>query len=678
MPQTLESYAEGRWQAPSDQGVNVLDASTGEEVARVSSAGIDTGAMAGYARRVGGPELRAMGFHERANALKALAQYLNERRDAYYELSFRTGATLRDSRFDVDGGIGVLLSYSSMARREMPNATMLVDGEPERLGKGGMFAGQHIWTARPGVAVQVNAFNFPVWGMLEKLAPAFIAGLPTIVKPATQTAYLTELVVRDIVASSTLPEGSLQLLCGSVGGLIDTLEESDVLAFTGSASTARRLRAHPVVVERAVRFNAEADSLNCSILGPDVAAGSEEFSLYVDQLVNEMTVKAGQKCTAIRRAFVPIFLVGDVLAATREALAGVRVGVASAEDTTMGPLASLAQRDEVLASLKALSGAATVVFGDPNSFEVHGADSVRGAFMPPVLLRCDDPAEEAPHDVEAFGPVSTVMGYHSIDEVVGLAARGRGSLVGSLVSNDVDVATQVVLGLAPYHGRILVLDRTDARESTGHGSPLPNLVHGGPGRAGGGEELGGVRGVLHHMQRTAVQASPDVLTAVTGQYVTGSAKRLTEEHPFRKYLEDLSIGDSITAGPRRVELEDIERFAELTGDTFYAHTDEAAAKANPFFGGIVAHGYLVLSYAAGLFVDPTPGPVLANYGLEGLRFLTPTFPGDDITVTLTAKKITPRDGASYGEVSWNAVVTNQDGKVTATYDILTMVAKRPA
>jgi oxepin-CoA hydrolase/3-oxo-5,6-dehydrosuberyl-CoA semialdehyde dehydrogenase len=677
MPQTLESYAEGRWQAPSGEGVTVLDASTGEEVARVSSSGIDTSAMAAYARAVGGPELRSMTFPERANALKALGQYLNERRDAYYELSFRTGATLRDSRFDVDGGIGVLLSYSSMARREMPNATMLVDGGADALTKGGTFVGQHIWTARPGVAVQVNAFNFPVWGMLEKLAPAFIAGMPTIVKPATQTAYLTELVVRDIVASGTLPEGTLQLLCGSVGGLIDALEESDVLAFTGSASTGHRLRGHPVVVERNVRFNAEADSLNCSILGPDVAEGSEEFRLYVDQLVSEVTVKAGQKCTAIRRAFVPNPLVDAVVAATREALADVRVGLASAEDTTMGPLASLAQRDEVLGSLKALSDAAAVVFGDPSSFEVHGADAARGAFMPPVLLRCDDPAEAAPHDVEAFGPVSTVMGFGSIDEVIGLAARGRGSLVGSLVTGDADVATQVVLGLAPHHGRILVLDPTDARESTGHGSPLPGLVHGGPGRAGGGEELGGIRGVLHHMQRTAVQASPDVLTAVTGQYVTGSAKRSGEVHPFRKHLEDLSIGDSITAGPRRVELDDIERFAELTGDTFYAHTDEAAAKENPFFGGIVAHGYLVLSYAAGLFVDPAPGPVLANYGLEGLRFLTPTFPGDDITVTLTVKKITPRDGANYGEVCWSAVVTNQDDKVQATYDILTMVAKRP-
>jgi oxepin-CoA hydrolase/3-oxo-5,6-dehydrosuberyl-CoA semialdehyde dehydrogenase len=678
MVHALESYALGRWQSPDADGVTVADASTGEPVARVSASGIDVGAMAEYGRSTGGPALSRLTFHERAAALKALAQYLNERRESYYELSYRTGATLADSKFDVDGGIGVLFAYASKAKRELPNDVKLVDGAVEMLGRVGHFAGQHLWVARPGVALQINAFNFPVWGMLEKLAPALLAGMASIVKPATQTAYLTELVVRDVIGSDSLPEGALQLLCGAAGGVLDSLGEQDLVAFTGSATTARRLRAHPVITERSVRFTAEADSLNCSILGPEATPAEPEFDLYVRQLVTEMTVKAGQKCTAIRRAFVPAALVDTVIEATRAKLSEIRVGLASDPDVTMGPLASLAQRDEVLRSLKALSGAAEVVFGDPAGFDVVNADRERGAFLPPMLLRCEDASQPAPHDVEAFGPVSTVMGYDSLDEVVALAARGKGSLVGSIVTNDPDVARTLVLGLAPWHGRLLVLEREDAPESTGHGSPLPNLVHGGPGRAGGGEELGGVRGVLHHMQRVAVQASPDVLTAITGRYVKGARQAPAAVHPFRKHLEELRIGETITAGPREVTLEDIERFAELTGDTFYAHTDAEAAAKNPFFGGLVAHGYLVLSYAAGLFVDPAPGPVLANYGLDTLRFVTPTFPGDEITVTLTVKQITPRDGTDYGEVCWDAVVSNQDGKPVATYDILTLVAKRPA
>jgi oxepin-CoA hydrolase/3-oxo-5,6-dehydrosuberyl-CoA semialdehyde dehydrogenase len=676
MVHSLESYAAGRWRWPGEEGVTVADANTGEAIVRVSSSGFDVGAMADYGRQTGGPALRALTFHERAAALKALAQYLNARRDSYYELSYRTGATLGDSKLDIDGGIGVLFSYASKAKRELPNDTQLVDGGVEALGRDGRFVSQHLWVARPGVAVQINAFNFPVWGMLEKLAPAFLAGAPSIVKPATQTCYLTERVVRDVIASATLPEGTLQLLCGSATRLLDSLGEQDLVAFTGSATTARRLRTHPVIVERSVRFNAEADSLNCSILGPDATTTEPEFELYVRQLVTEMTAKAGQKCTAIRRALVPAALVDDVAEAVRAQLSEVRVGLAADPDVTMGPLASVAQREEVLRSLKALSGATEVVFGDPANFEVVNADPERGAFVPPILLRCDDAGQSAPHDVEAFGPVSTVIGYSSLAEAVTLAARGRGSLVGSIVTNDVDVARSLLLGLAPWHGRILVLDRDDSTESTGHGSPLPNLVHGGPGRAGGGEELGGVRGVLHYMQRVAVQGTPDLVSSVTGRYVRGAAQLPSDVHPFRKHLEDLRIGDTITAGPRRVTLEDIERFAELTGDTFYAHTDEAAAKRNPFFGGIVAHGYLVLSYAAGLFVDPAPGPVLANFGLDGLRFLTPTRPGDEITVTLTAKQITPRDGANYGEVCWDTVVSNQAGELVATYDILTLVAKR--
>jgi oxepin-CoA hydrolase / 3-oxo-5,6-dehydrosuberyl-CoA semialdehyde dehydrogenase len=675
MVHSLESYAMGRWRWPGEEGVTVADANTGESIVRVSASGFDVGGMAEYGRRTGGPALAALTFHERASALKVLAQHLNGRRESYYELSYRTGATLGDSKFDIDGGIGVLFSYASKAKRELPNDTMITDGAVEVLGKAGSFVSQHLWVARQGVAVQINAFNFPVWNMLEKLAPAFLAGAASIVKPATQTCYLTERVVRDVIASGALPEGTLQLLCGSATELLDSLGEQDLVAFTGSAATARRLRTHPRLAERAVRFNAEADSLNCSILGPDATTDEPEFDLYVRQLVTEMTVKAGQKCTAIRRAFVPVALVDDVIEAARARLSEVRVGLASDPDVTMGPLASLGQRDEVLVSLKALGDGADIVFGEPGDFEVVNADRERGAFLPPLLLRCDDANQAAPHDVEAFGPVSTVIGYDSLAEVVTLAARGRGSLVGSIVTNDGDVARTLLGGLAPWHGRLLVLSRDDAAESTGHGSPLPNLVHGGPGRAGGGEELGGIRGVLHHMQRVAVQASPDVLSAATGRYVRGAGRRTSDVHPFRKHLEDLRVGDTITAGPRQVTLEDIERFAELTGDTFYAHTDEEAAKRNPFFGGLVAHGYLVLSFAAGMFVDPAPGPVLANYGLDALRFVNPTRPGDEIIVTLTAKQITPRDGANYGEVCWDAVVSNQDGEPVATYDILTLVAK---
>jgi oxepin-CoA hydrolase/3-oxo-5,6-dehydrosuberyl-CoA semialdehyde dehydrogenase len=677
VPRAIESYAAGRWVRPRGDGVTVADANTGEVIATASSEGVDLGEMLAYGRRVGGPALGALSFHERAAALKALAQYLNHRREAYYELSYRAGATLRDCKLDIDGGIGVLFSYSSRARRELPNTAVLVDGEAEPLGKGGHFAAQHIWASRPGVAVQVNAFNFPVWGMLEKFAPAFIAGMPSLVKPATQTAYVAEAVVRDVVASGLLPEGCVQFLCGDASGLFNHLEEHDVVFFTGSASTAHRLRAHPTVLERSVAFNAEADSLNCSILGPDAVAGEPELEMFVDQLVTEMTAKAGQKCTAIRRALVPEPLVGEVVERAVERLKAVRVGHAALREVTMGPLASLAQREEVLRSLKALLGAAERVFGGAEDFEVLGASKERGAFMPPMLLLAPDARRPEPHEVEAFGPVATIIGYGSLDDAARLAALGRGSLVGSVVTNDPDVARRLVLGLAPWHGRLLVLNREDAAESTGHGSPLPNLVHGGPGRAGGGEEMGGLRAIWKHMHRFALQGPPQVLSQVTGRYTSGSPRLTGGVHPFRKYLEDLSIGDAVVAGPRQVTSEDICRFAELTGDKFYAHTDEEAAKKNPFFGGIVAHGYLVLSYAAGLFVDPAPGPVLANYGLRSLRFVNPTYPGDQITVTLTVKQVSPREDAGYGEVAWDAVIANQEGKPVATYELLTLVAKRP-
>jgi oxepin-CoA hydrolase/3-oxo-5,6-dehydrosuberyl-CoA semialdehyde dehydrogenase len=671
----LRSYVGGAWVTPAGDGQPVYDAVTGEEVARVSSDGIDRAAALRYAREAGGPALRALTFHQRAAILKSLGLRLREHRDELYALSARTGATLRDARFDVDGGIGVLLSYASKARRELPNDTFYVEGAPEPLGKRGQFLGQHVLTPLRGVAVQINAFNFPVWGPLEKLAPAFIAGVPSLVKPASQTAYLTARLVELIADSGLLPEGSLQILCGSAGDLLDHLGEQDLVAFTGSASTARMLRAHPAVVARSVRFNAEADSLNCSILGPDAAAGTPEFGLYVDQLITEMTVKAGQKCTAIRRALVPAARAGEVTDAVREALAGVVVGSPAEESVSMGALASRGQRAEVRRSVSELMGAGKLVFGDPDRVEVVAADAERGAFLSPLLLRCDDAGRPEPHEVEAFGPVSTIIGYRGAGEAVELAARGRGSLAGSVVTADPGFAREVVAGLAPWHGRILVLDRDDARESTGHGSPLPMLLHGGPGRAGGGEEMGGIRGVLHHMQRTAVQASPRVLAAVTGRWVPGAPRNEGSVHPFRKSLAELRPGDAVAAGPRTVTLADIEHFAEFTGDTFYAHMDEKAAAASPFFDGRVAHGYLVLSFAAGLFVQPDPGPVLANYGVENLRFLTPVYPGDSLTVTLTCKQITPREDADYGEVRWDADVTNQEGASVARYDVLTLVAK---
>jgi oxepin-CoA hydrolase / 3-oxo-5,6-dehydrosuberyl-CoA semialdehyde dehydrogenase len=672
----LRSYVSGHWVTPDGDGRPVLDAVTGEEVARVSAAGVDLAAALAYGRSAGGPALRELTFHQRAGLLKALGSHLREHRDELYALSARTGATLADSKFDIDGGIGVLLGYASKARRELPNDTVYLDGAVEQLGKSGQFAAQHIMTSRRGVAVQINAFNFPVWGPLEKLAPAFLAGVPSLIKPASQTAYLTARLVELMTDSGLLPAGSVQLVCGSAGDLLDHLTEQDLVSFTGSAATARQLRAHPVVTGRSVRFNAEADSLNCSILGPDASPGSPEFDLYVSQLVTEMTVKAGQKCTAIRRAFVSAGTADAVADAVAERLAAVVVGSPAEPAVRMGALASLEQREEVRRGVKGLLGAARLVFGDPEHVEVVGADAERGAFISPLLLRCDDSGRAEPHEIEAFGPVATIMGYASTGEVIDLAARGLGSLVGSVVTGDAEFAREVVLGTAPWHGRLLVLDRDDAAESTGHGSPLPQLVHGGPGRAGGGEELGGIRGVLHYLQRTAVQASPRVLTSVTGTWIPGAARDSSGGHPFRKSLADLHPGDTVVAGPRAVTLTDVEHFAEFTGDTFYAHMDEEAARANPFFDGRVAHGYLVLSFAAGLFVQPDPGPVLANYGIENLRFLTPVYPGDELTVTLTCKQITPREDAGHGEVRWDTDVTNQHGASVAKYDVLTMVAKQ--
>jgi oxepin-CoA hydrolase / 3-oxo-5,6-dehydrosuberyl-CoA semialdehyde dehydrogenase len=673
----ISSYVRDDWYTAGDDGATVVDASTGEPVARVSSAGVDLAGMVEHARTVGGPGLRELTFHQRAAALKRLAAFLRERRDGLYELSARSGATAGDAGVDVDGGIGALFVYASKGRRELPNDVLYVDGPPEPLGRGGTFVGQHVHTSRPGVAVLVNAFNFPVWGMLEKLAPVVLAGMPVIVKPASQTAYVAELAFRHMVESQALPPGSIQLLCGAVGDLFDHLTGQDTIAFTGSAATAHKLRCHPAVVRESVRFNAEADSLNCSILGPDAAPGTEEFQLFISEVVRELTQKTGQKCTAIRRSLVPAEHVGAVVDALGDRLAEVRVGDPRDQGTTMGPLVSRDQLAEVGRAVAELGRGAEVAVGGPGRPELASGDPERGAFHAPTVLVATSPRAPELHTVEAFGPVTSVIGYRGAADAVELAALGRGSLVGSVVTADPGFARQVVLGVAPWHGRLLVLDRHDAAESTGHGAPLPHLVHGGPGRAGGGEELGGIRAVLHHMQVTSISASPATVTAVTGRWATGAPTTSGPVHPFRRHFEELAIGETLHTAARTVTLEDIERFADLSGDRFYLHMDEAAAKANPFFDGRVAHGYFVVSAAAGLFVDPDPGPCLANYGLERLRFTRPVYPGDTLRVALTCKQKSAREGEDYGEVRWDVAVTNQDGDTVATYDVLTLVACRP-
>jgi oxepin-CoA hydrolase/3-oxo-5,6-dehydrosuberyl-CoA semialdehyde dehydrogenase len=673
----LRSFIAGRWLSGTGATVALRDATTGEVIANASSEGLDFAAALSHAREAGGPNLRRLTFHERAALLKSLARHLTERKDELYALSYATGATKSDSWIDIDGGIATLFVYASKGMRELPDAHVLIDGATESLSKSGGFVGQHICLPLEGAAVHINAFNFPVWGMLEKLAPSFLAGVPAIVKPATATAYLTELTFRRIVESGLLPEGSVQLICGGVGDLFDHLTCQDVVAFTGSASTARKLRTHPAVIDRSVRFTAETDSLNSCVLGPDARPGSAEFDLFVREVVREMTVKAGQKCTAIRKAIVPAASAGEVVEALKAALAGIVLGDPRLEQVRMGPVASLGQRREVLAQLAKLEREAEVVCGNGGRLELTGADADRGAFIAPTLLHCRDAARAtAIHEIEAFGPVCTVVPYEGLDSAIALARRGAGSLVGSVFTADETIAARLVLGLAPFHGRILVVNRHCAKESTGHGSPLPHLVHGGPGRAGGGEEMGGIRGVLHYMQRTAVQGTPDVLTAVTGRWIKGSRQRDPGVHPFRIPFGSLAIGDTFNSGEREVTVADIERFAELSGDRFYAHMDEAAARRNPIFGGRVAHGYFLISAAAGLFVDPPLGPVLANYGIDSLRFTKPVKPGDRIKVRLTCKEKSLRIGMGYGEVRWDALITNQDGEAAAAYDVLTMVSEK--
>lgn len=672
----LESYIAGDWVRGAGKAVPLLDAATGAEVALIDASGLDMKRALNHGREEGGPALRKLSFHERALMLKALGQALMEAKEEFYALSTATGATRTDSWIDIEGGIGTLLSYASKGRRELPNTRTLVDGDVEALSRDNTFSGQHILTPLEGVAIHINAFNFPCWGMLEKLAPTLLAGMPAIVKPASQTAYLTELMVRKIIATGLLPKGALQLISGSVGDLLDHVDCQDVVTFTGSAATGRKLRAHRAIVENSVRFTMEADSLNAAILGPDAAAGTEEFDLFVKEVAREMTVKAGQKCTAIRRVIAPRATVEPLIKALGDRLAKTALGNPGEEATRMGPLASLAQRDEVRARIAELQGDAEIVAGDPSQAKLRSGDAEAGAFLSPVLLYCDKPGSaKAVHDVEAFGPVSTIIPYETIDEAAELARRGKGSLVASVFTNDAAFAREAVEALGPWHGRVMLGNRVSAKSSTGHGSPLPVLVHGGPGRAGGGEELGGMRSVKHYMQRTAVQGAPWLLSEVTGRWMQGAKTRQDGIHPFRKSLAELEIGDQLVTASRTVTLEDIEHFAHFTGDTFYAHMDEDAAKANPFFDGRVAHGYLIVSFAAGLFVDPAPGPVLANYGVDALRFLTPVNPGDALQVTLTCKQINPRETEDYGEVRWDCTVTNQEAQLVAQYDVLTMVAK---
>jgi oxepin-CoA hydrolase / 3-oxo-5,6-dehydrosuberyl-CoA semialdehyde dehydrogenase len=671
----LQSFVCGRWYSDRESGVALRDASTGEVIAEASSGGIDFAAVLEHARQVGGPALRALTFHERAAKLKALAKRLLDFKDEFYALSYRTGATKDDSWIDIDGGIGTVFAFASKGARELANNPVHLDGGIEGLSKTGTFVGQHIYLPREGAAVHINAFNFPVWGMLEKLAPAILAGVPAIVKPATATAYLTELVARRIVESGILPDGSLQLVCGGIGDLFEHLDCQDTVSFTGSAHTAAKLRAHPRIIRHSVRFVAETDSLNSSILAPDARPGTAEFDLYIREVAREMTVKAGQKCTAIRKALVPAAFLSDAVDALRAALARIVVGDPRAEGVRMGPLVSLDQRSDVMAKVEELRRESEIVVGKPDAFDVRGADRERGAFVPPLLLLSREPQRaRAVHEVEAFGPVATIVPYRDADDAIALARRGGGSLAASVFSADDALAARFVLGLAPYHGRVLVVNAACAKESTGHGSPLAPLVHGGPGRAGGGEELGGIRGVLHYMQRTAVQGTPDVITALGGRWVRGSRLRAPGRHPFRIACNDLKLGDTFQSGERTVTVEDIEQFAALTGDNFYAHMSESEAARNPLFGGRVAHGYFLISAAAGLFVDSDYGPVLGNYGLNQLRFVKPVKPGDRIKVRLTCAEKSLRAEKGWGEVTWDTEITNQVGETVASYDVLTMVS----
>lgn len=675
----LQNFAQGKWVTGAGKGTELFDAVTDELVAVADSTGLDHAAMLDYGRTVGGPALRKMTFQERGRMLKALAMYLTERKAKYYEVSVKTGATKIDSWIDIEGGIGNLFAYASL-RRQFPDSSFYVDGDLAKLSKEGTFIGHHIMVPKEGVALHINAFNFPIWGMLEKIAVNLLAGVPAIVKPATLTSYLTEVVVRDIDASGILPQGALQLICGSANGIFDHLELQDVVTFTGSASTGKMLKQHPRLIDEAIPFNMEADSLNAAILGLDAAPGTEEFDLFVKEVRKEITVKCGQKCTAVRRILVPEKYMEDVQLALAKALGQTAIGDPRNEKTRMGALAGKAQREDVLKALELLKKESDVVYGLDDLALVAG-DASKGAFMSPVLLRNDDPFHKlSSHNIEAFGPISTLMPYKTTEEAVAISKLGKGSLVCSITTNDQTIARDFVIHAASHHGRILVLNRESAKESTGHGSPMPLLVHGGPGRAGGGEEMGGKRGVMHYLQRTAIQGSPSMITAITGVYQQGANQVEAQPHLFRQYFEDLQVGHTVFTHKHTVTDADIVNFANVSGDNFYAHMD-ATSLEGTIFERRVAHGYFVLSKAAGLFVDPKKGPVLLNYGIDEARFTKPVYPGMTIGVKFTVKEKIEQEKRNEEDIAKGIVkflvdVYDETGETVALATILTMVAKR--
>ncbi|MGN6420533.1 MAG: phenylacetic acid degradation bifunctional protein PaaZ [Pseudobacter sp.] len=676
----LENYVTGKWIAGDGEGQTLYNAVTGAPLGSTSTKGLDFASILEYGRTKGNPALRKMTFHERGLMLKSLALMLREHLPELYSLSYKSGATKADSWVDIEGGIGNLFSYASL-RRKFPNEPFAVDGDPVSLSKTGSFMGHHILVPKEGVAIHINAFNFPVWGMLEKIAVNLLAGMPAIVKPATVTSYLTEAVVKKIIASGILPDGALQLLVGSAGDLLDHVTEQDVITFTGSASTGKMLKSQPRILAENVPFTMEADSLNCIVLGEDVTPDMPEWDIFVKEVRKEMTTKAGQKCTAIRRIFVPENKMEDVWKAVGKALSQTTIGNPENEKVRMGSLAGQSQREEVMAQVQKLLASSSIVYGSLDSVEVIDADAKKGAFMSPLLLLNQTPFESKEvHEVEAFGPVSTIMPYKNLNEATVLAKKGKGSLVCSVVTADNKIAKDFVLGAASHHGRILVLNREDAKESTGHGSPLPMLVHGGPGRAGGGEEMGGVRGVKHYMQRTAIQGSPTAITAITNVYQAGAATTEDEKHPFRKFFEELQIGDTLHTHKRTVTEADIVNFANVSWDHFYAHTDHTSLEGT-IFERPVAHGYFILSAAAGLFVDAKKGPVMLNYGLDECRFLKPVYAGSTIGVKLTCKEKTEQekkgdDDIAKGIVKWLVEVTDQLDEPVAIATILTMVRKK--
>jgi oxepin-CoA hydrolase/3-oxo-5,6-dehydrosuberyl-CoA semialdehyde dehydrogenase len=677
---TLQSWIGGRW-IGSEASTPLHSALTNSLIYHTHAEKVDFDEAVTYARKTGVPALMAMDFQQRAARLKALALYLAGRKEELYKISHLTGATRADSWVDIEGGTGTLFAYASMGSRELPSSNVLHEGPAIPLGKNGGFSGTHILVPRGGLAVHINAFNFPIWGLLEKFAPSFLAAMPCIGKPATATSYLTEALVRMMNESGLLPEGALQLVIGSTGDLLDRMGGADVVTFTGSADTAAKLRTNRNLIANSVPFTAEADSLNCAILAPDVSPDDAEFDLFVKEVAREMTGKAGQKCTAIRRIIVPKQHVDAVGTRLRERLSKISVGDPSVEGVRMGALASKDQQRDVAERVAMLSRGNEVLFGERDGFKLIGDGVANGAFFAPTLLLCrDGMTNDAVHDIEAFGPVSTIISYDGIDEAMALAARGKGSLVSTLVTKDPMIAARAVPLAAASHGRVLILDKEASVDSTGHGSPLPQLKHGGPGRAGGGEELGGIRAVRHFLQRAAIQGSPTMLAAVTGEYVRGAKVQESELHPFRKYFEDLKMGDSLLTHRRTVSEADIVNFGGVSGDYFYMHFDEIAAK-DTQFGKRIAHGYFVLSAAAGLFVSPAPGPVLANYGLDNLRFITPVAIGDTIRARLTCKRKVDRNrtddkGVGQGVVAWDVQVTNQNDELVASYDILTLVMKR--